>query len=78
MPKKVSEDDDEWEASPTAKSSCEVCIIHCTKSTEKLKQLPSIESWTSLLDAARIHQHQPILEIAGRTKGDVPKVTYQR
>ena len=68
MAKKVDKDDNEWELSPTAKSNCEACIIHCTKSTETLTQLPSIESWTSLLDAARIRQHQPLLEIAARTK----------
>ena len=49
------------------------------ESTEKLTQLPSIESWTSLLDAVRIRQHQPTSEIAGRTKeGDVPHLQYHR
>ena len=77
--KKVDKDDDEWEVSPRAKSSCEACIIHCTKSTEKLTQLVSIESWKSLLNTARIRQHQSILEIVARTKeGYVPHLQYHR
>ena len=77
--KKFNEDNEEWEALSRANVSCEACIIHCTKSTEKLTQLPSIESWLSLLDAARICQHQPILDIAVRMKeGDVPHLQYHR
>ena len=44
MSKKVNKDDDKCEALPKAKISCVTCIIHCTKSTEKLTQLRSIES----------------------------------
>ena len=62
--KNVDKDDDEWEVFPKANTSHEACIIHCTKSKEKLTYLPSIESWLSLLDTASTCQHQAILDIA--------------
>ena len=72
IPKKVNKHDDEWETLLKANTICEACIIYSTKSTEKLTQLLSIESWLSLLDAARIPQHQPILDTAAcMKKGDV-------
>lgn len=79
MSKKVNKDDDKCEALPKAKISCVICIIHCTKSTEELTQLRSIESSLSFVDAARICQHQPISNIAARMKEvDVPDLQYHR
>ena len=65
--KNVEKDDDEWDAFPKANTSHEACIIHCTKSKEKLTYLPFIKSWLSLLlDTASTRQHQAILDIAVR------------
>jgi len=43
----------------------EKCIIHCSDETsDKLTSPQDVDSWRSLLSAAIIRQHQPLLELA--------------
>ena len=55
------------------------CIIHCTNDNEKLVSPQSVESWNTLVRAARIRKHSPILQLAEETaEGDIPQVYYHR
>ena len=55
------------------------CIIHCTNDNEKLVSPQSVESWNTLVRAARIRKHSPILQLAEETaEGDIPEVYYHR
>ena len=57
----------------------EKCIIHCCKDTGELATLKDLESWKTLLNAATIRNHEPILEIAKTLEeGELPQVTYHR
>ena len=57
----------------------EECIIHCCNDTGELETLKDLESWKTLLNAATIRNHEPILEIAKTLEeGELPKVTYHR
>ena len=41
------------------------CIIHCSDdNTDRLVSLQNIDSWRTLLRAAEIQQHVPVLELA--------------
>ena len=41
------------------------CIIHCSDdNTDKLVSLQNIDSWRTLLRAAEIQKHIPVLELA--------------
>ncbi len=55
------------------------CIIHCTNDDEKLVSPQSVESWNTLVRAAWIRKHSPILQLAAETTGgDIPEVYYHR
>ena len=55
------------------------CMIHCTNSTDALVTLESMESWQTLLNAARIRNYQRLLELSQEDHGnDVPFVQYHR
>ena len=55
------------------------CLIHCTNSTGALVTLDSLESWQTLLNAARIRNHLRILEIEEENHGkDFPFIQYHR
>ncbi|KAI4805883.1 hypothetical protein KUCAC02_010478 [Chaenocephalus aceratus] len=57
------------------------CLIHCTSQDEDSTLVSSkyIGSWKTLLRAAEIRQHAPILDIAKDLPDDViPPVTYHR
>ncbi len=55
------------------------CIIHCTNDNGKLVSPQSVESWNTLVRAARIRKHGPILQLAEETaEGDIPEVYYHR
>ena len=55
------------------------CIIHCTNDNEKLVSPQSVESWNTLVRAARIRKNSPILQLAEETaEGDIPEVYYHR
>ena len=60
-----------------------VCIIHKVsldiKPEEPLISPQTIQSWNTLLDAARIRNHTPILDLAKSMTGEqVPRVFYHR
>ena len=42
------------------------CIIHCSSesATAQLTELRDSDSWATLLRAAQIHKHEPLLQIA--------------
>lgn len=55
------------------------CIIHCTKDTDRLISPQTIESWKTLLRAAQIRHHDPVLDVAKDTpEGEVPVIHYHR
>lgn len=55
------------------------CIIHCSSSDEELISPKNINSWKTLLRAAEIRQHAPILQLAKGLPDDaIPAVAYHR
>lgn len=53
------------------------CIIHMTASKEVRPQ--SYDSWLNLLEAAKVRNHAPILDIAKQLEDDdIPKIFYHR
>lgn len=68
----------------TGESSSEMlrtCILHCSdgKSDSNLVSPHNLESWKTLLRAAEIRKHLPILEIAKvLPEGEIPPVQYHR
>ncbi len=53
------------------------CIIHGTNEYSNLSSLRDIASWKTLLNAPKIHQHQPLLAIASNLPEDqYPNVAY--
>ncbi len=53
------------------------CIIHCTNYNEKLVSAKSVESWNTLVRAALIRKHSPILHLTEET-ADIPEFYYHR
>eukprot|EP00745_Piridium_sociabile_P027749 TRINITY_DN44663_c0_g1_i3.p1 TRINITY_DN44663_c0_g1~~TRINITY_DN44663_c0_g1_i3.p1 ORF type:complete len:1606 (-),score=395.32 TRINITY_DN44663_c0_g1_i3:590-5317(-) len=56
------------------------CIIHCSNDeTDKLTSPESVDSWKTVLNAAEIRKHGPILEIAkGLHEDEIPQIQYHR
>lgn len=55
------------------------CVIHCSSSDEELVSPKDIESWRTLLTAAEVRHHKPILDIAkDLPHGTIPGVAYHR
>ena len=56
------------------------CIIHCSdEKTDKLVSPQDLDSWNSLLRAAEIRQHTPLLDAAkDLSEGEIPPVRYHR
>ncbi|KXJ04733.1 hypothetical protein AC249_AIPGENE5275, partial [Exaiptasia diaphana] len=56
------------------------CIIHCSsENSTELRSLKDIESWQSLLKAASIRNHKPLLDIAETLKeGEIPDIKYHK
>ena len=58
------------------------CVIHCSPNDEtesKLISPQNINSWKTLITAAEIRNHTPILELAKKlSDGEVPDVKYHR
>ena len=58
------------------------CIIHMTASKEDDEHLvspQSYDSWFTLLEAAKVRNHAPILDIAKQLEGkEVPKIYNHR
>ena len=55
------------------------CVIHSTSelATAPLVELRDLDSWKTLLRAAQIHEHQPLLDIAESLKpNELPEVKY--
>ena len=51
----------------------EECIIHCCNDRGELATLKNLESWKTILNAATIRNHEPILEIAKTLEeGELP------
>ena len=62
-------------------SPAEECIIHheSVKKEEKLVSIQDVESWNTLLNAAKIRNYQPIVAIAANTEeNEIPNVHYHR
>ena len=49
---------------PLAKQPQMECTIHCSDDEDKLVSLKSVDSWKTLLRAAQIRNHEPVLEQA--------------
>ena len=56
------------------------CVIHCSdEASDNLVSPQNLDSWKSLLRAAEIRQHEPILELArDLPEGEIPPVQYHR
>ena len=63
--------------SRSEQSSCE-CIIHCTDNDTELVT-PKDESWSTLVRAAAVRKHKPLLDIAEiLNEGEIPNIYYHR
>jgi len=63
------------------KRSCgERCIIHCSNdNSSELTSPQNTESWLTLLRAAEIRDHKPLLDVSKTLKdGEIPNVLYHR
>ena len=59
-------------------SSCE-CIIHCTDDDTELVRAKDEESWSTLVRAAAVRKHKPVLDIAETlNEGEIPSIYYHR
>ncbi|KAG0718105.1 hypothetical protein GWK47_053129 [Chionoecetes opilio] len=64
---------------PTPKRSRLECIIHCSDDNENLISPQSVRLLETLLRAAQIRRHEPILELAEDTpEGEIPALNYHR
>ena len=59
-------------------SSC-ACIIHCTDDDTELVRPKDEESWSTLVRAAAVRKHKPLLDIAETlNEGEIPSICYHR
>lgn len=55
------------------------CFIHCSNDILKLVAPTNVESWNTLLRAANISGHSPILDLAkDLPEGSIPSLFYHR
>ncbi len=65
--------------SPPLKQPQMECIIHCSDDGDKLVSLQSVDSWRTLLRAAQICNHAPVIELAKDIpEGQIPEIYYHR
>lgn len=65
--------------SPEPKRPKMECIIHCSDDKDKLVSLQGADSWKTLLRAAQIRNHAPILEmVEDLPEGKIPTLYYHR
>ena len=70
---------DEANDSPEPKRPKMECIIHCSDDKDKLVSLQGVDSWKTLLRAAQIRNHAPILEmVEDLPEGKIPTLYYHR
>ena len=63
----------------TKRPCFETCIIHCSYDESLLISPKDLDSWKSLLKAATIRNHRPLLDLAENAKeGGIPQVSYYR
>ena len=79
--KKKKDDDDNWSPRPSSQTQAssynEECVIHCTKTNEKLTELPSMSSWEKLLEATRVRGDETLLKIAeSNINNELPSLKY--
>ncbi len=66
---------------PSARKRARIdCIIHCSDDdSDALVSTQDLDSWNTLLRAAEIRQHDPVLEAAkGLEEGGIPHIHYHR
>ncbi|KAG0713835.1 hypothetical protein GWK47_015305 [Chionoecetes opilio] len=66
---------------PSARKRARIdCIIHCSDDdSDALVSPQDLDSWNTLLRAAEIRQHDPVLEAAkGLEEGGIPHIHYHR
>ena len=71
--------DDEWTPSPSQRPTKDKTgtqfIIHCTDSTDELVTLPSLDSFKSLLEVARVRCNPTLINIAASLKeGELQRI----
>ena len=74
-------DTDEESIGCPTKRPCLECIIHCCDDEKgsRLVSPQSLDSWNSLVNAARIRKHAPILDLMKElVEGEIPPVYYHR
>ena len=52
-------------------STSDSCIIHCANASDALVDIQYMESWKTLLNAATIHHHQGVLDVASNLSDGV-------
>ena len=63
----------------TKRPRFDTCIIHCSDDESLLISPKDLDSWKSLLKAATIRNHRPLLDLAENVKeGEIPHVSYHR
>ena len=64
---------------PPLKLSKLECIIHCTDDDEQLVAPQRLDSWETLLNAAKIRKHVPLLEVVKTVfLGQIPQIFYHK
>ena len=64
---------------PQSKRARMDCVIHCTDDDSHLVQVQDMDSWKTLLKAAEIRDHKPLLDVAkDLQEGTLPSVSYHR
>ena len=75
--------EEEWAVSSWPKRSKKEnsgnCIIHCTDDSSPLVKIQSFSSWQTLLQAARVRQHRPLLDLSETLEqNQAPDIHYHR
>ena len=70
--------DEDWgkPGSSKVKYTSSACIIHCSIDSGNLINLTQADQWNSLLEAARINQHEVLLELEERKESFLKEIYY--
>ena len=70
--------DKDWgkPGSSKVKYTSSACIIHCSIDSGNLINLTQADQWNSLIEAARINQHEVLLELEERKEPFLKEIYY--
>ena len=70
--------DEDWgkPGSSKVKYTSSACINHCSSDSGKMINLTQADQWNSLIEAARINQHEVLLELEERKEPFLKEIYY--